>query len=120
MNLLSTDYRARAQAFIRQRKTAYQLAFNIKFRAWLPKSAYRIVFGGPAGNMVLQDLAKFCRGAESCFDADPRKHAVLEGRREVWLRISDHLHLTQDQLYGLYAGKNVNVVPRGPIGEEYE
>lgn len=104
-----SDYRQRAQAFIRQRKTAYQLAFTIRLRAWLPSRAYRIVFGGPAGQMVLQDLVMFCRAAETCFDADPRKHAVLEGRREVWLRIQQHMQLTPDQLYALYNGKMLHV-----------
>lgn len=45
--------------------------------------------------LVLADLRKFCRADESCFDADPRKHAILEGRREVWLRIQQHLRLTE-------------------------
>lgn len=39
------------------------------------------------GQKVLADLRKFCRGDRSTFDADPRIHALLEGRREVFLRI---------------------------------
>lgn len=73
------------------------------------KRAYQLAFGSPAGNEVLVDLAKFCRAAEPCFHDDPRKHALLEGRREVFIRIQDHLHLTQDQLYALYAGHNIQV-----------
>lgn len=73
------------------------------------KRAYQLTFGTPAGNQVLADLAKFCRAAETCFHDDPRKHAVLEGRREVFLRIADHLNLTTEQLYGLYAGRTVQI-----------
>lgn len=58
----------------------------------------------PAGQRVLRDLAKFCRANETCFDADPRLHAVLEGRREVWLRIQNHLHLSADELFTLQSG----------------
>lgn len=76
--------------FLRQRQRAYQL--------W---------FGSPAGQEVLIDLARFCRAAETCYHDDPRKHAVLEGRREVWLRIQQHLNLTSEQLFALYGGQNV-------------
>ncbi len=76
--------------FLRQRKKAYQLSF-----------------GSAAGQLVLQDLAKFCRATQSCYDNDPRLHAALEGRRDVWLRITQHLHLTSDELYALYGGHTV-------------
>lgn len=70
---------------------------------------------GP-GNIVLQDLAKFCRANETTFDADPRIHAVLEGRREVWLRIQQHLNLSPSQLYTLYNGGAI-YDPNGGIDE---
>lgn len=38
---------------------------------------------------LLLDLAHFCRAYETCFHADQRVHAALEGRREVWLRIRE-------------------------------
>ena len=69
------------------------------------KRAYQLCFGTSAGQAVLIDLAKFCRANESCFHEDPRKHAVLEGRREIWLRITQHLSLTSEQLYTLYDGR---------------
>jgi hypothetical protein len=62
------------------------------------RRAYKQCFGSAAGEEVLQDLSEFCRANTSTFDADPRMHAVLEGRREVWLRIQEYLHLTPDQL----------------------
>lgn len=76
-------------SYIRNRKKAYQIVFA-------PSSAH--------GQEVLSDLARFCRAYETCFDADPRKHAVLEGRREVWLRVQNHLHLTPEQLFALIPG----------------
>ena len=71
------------------------------------KRAYQLIFRGAAGNEVLSDLARFCRANESCYHDDPRKHAVAEGRREVWLRIQRHLHLSGEDLISLYAGKNI-------------
>jgi hypothetical protein len=68
------------------------------------KVNYQLAFTSPAGQEVMMDLAKFCRANDTCFNEDPRIHAVLEGRREVWLRIQKYLNLTPDQLYGLHAG----------------
>lgn len=67
--------------------------------------AYGNVFGKPndiAVDTVLKDLAKFCRAHESTFHKDPRVHAVLEGRREVWLRIQEYLKLNDKQIYQLH------------------
>lgn len=52
---------------------------------------------------VLDDLRGFCRADRSCWDPDPRVHAVMEGRREVWLRIQQHMELTEEQLLRLYS-----------------
>ena len=66
--------------------------------------AYQTTFKGPLADVVLRDLARFCRAHESTFHVDPRAHAVAEGRREVWLRIQNHLKLTPDELWALYSG----------------
>ncbi len=66
------------------------------------KRVYQLVFAAPAVHDVMIDLARFCRANETCFHEDPRKHAVLEGRREVWLRIQNHLGLSPEQLMALY------------------
>ena len=63
-----------------------------------------LCFRTPAGQEVMRDLIIFCRGKESCYHDDPRKHAVLEGRREVLLRITNHLNLTTEELYALVGG----------------
>lgn len=75
------------------------------------KRGYQLCFSSPAGNAVLMDLAVFCRAVEPCWHEDPRKHALLEGRREVFLRISNHLNLTGEQLYALAAGRNIQTQP---------
>lgn len=38
---------------------------------------------------ILFQLSHFCRAYETCFHADPRVHAALEGRREVWLKLRE-------------------------------
>src|SRR4051794_40396105 len=68
------------------------------------QTAYRAVFdpNGARTAAVLRDLARFCRAHASTFHADARIHAVLEGRREVWLRIQKHLNLTSDELWAIH------------------
>ena len=79
-----------ALEYIADRKKAYQLTFQLH---------------QPANIFVMEDLAKFCRANESCVvPGDSDKTLVLEGRREVWLRIQQHLHLTPEQLMQLYSG----------------
>lgn len=75
--------------FLRSRKFAYQQVFN-------PESQFT--------KQVLKDLAKFCRAHDSTFNPDSRAHAVLEGRREVFLRISHHLQLDDEAIWRLYGG----------------
>lgn len=66
--------------------------------------AYKRVFDekSPYTHEVLKDLAKFCRAHETTFHADARIHAVLEGRREVWLKIERMLNLSAEELYQLH------------------
>ncbi len=62
---------------------------------------YQAVFHGEGdeptyhGEKVLADLARFCRANESTYHSDPRAHALLEGRREVFLRICEFLKIDQ-------------------------
>lgn len=69
--------------------------------------AYNRVFDrkSPFTQQVLKDLANFCRAHDSTFHQDPRVHAVLEGRREVWLKIERMLNLSPDELYELHKVK---------------
>ena len=56
---------------------------------------------------VLADLREFCRADASCVvvskDGKIDTHATVlaEGRREVWLRITETLNLTDEQLLKL-------------------
>lgn len=78
------------------------------------RRAYQLTFGGEnyAAQSVLADLAKFCRANDTTFHQDPRVSAVLQGRHEVWLRISNHLHLTSEQLFALYNGNQFDAATR--------
>ena len=66
------------------------------------RTAYVKTFLNPYGDEVLRDLARFCRAHQSTFHTDARAHAVAEGRREVWLRIQQHLRLSDDELWGIF------------------
>lgn len=65
------------------------------------RTAYVKTFMNPFGEEVLRDLSRFCRAHSSTFHTDARAHAVAEGRREVWLRIQQHLQLSDDELWAL-------------------
>lgn len=95
MNLMKTarDWKEQFVRFIHSRKIAYCTVFG-------PDT--------PAHKAVLEDLARFCRANTSTFHSDPRLHAVLEGRREVWLRIQNHLNLTPAQLCSLLEKEGTN------------
>jgi hypothetical protein len=81
---------SKAFGYLRDRKLAYQLTFQTT---------------QPANLVVLMDLVKFCRACESCVvPGDRDKTLMLEGRREVILRIQQHLNLTPEQLFALYGG----------------
>ena len=67
---------------------------------------YKQTFRGPVAEAVLKDLARFCRANTSTFHEDARLHAMAEGRREVWLRIANHLHLSPNELYRLTFGED--------------
>jgi hypothetical protein len=67
------------------------------------KQNYQRAFGNPWGEQVLIDLATFCRANETCvIPGDHDRTLLLEGRREVWLRIAQHMNLSPEQLFALY------------------
>ena len=76
--------------------------------------AYQLAFKEAAGKAVLLDLAAFCRAMETCVvPGDRDRTYVLEGRREVWLRIRDHLDLTVEHLVEKYT-----TPAKGAYGDE--
>jgi hypothetical protein len=80
------DKKERERAFLFQRQKAYQTVFKKD---------------SPIAQQVLSDLAQFCRASESTFHPDARLHALAEGRREVFLRIMEHLELPSEALWEL-------------------
>ena len=70
------------------------------------KGAYRRTFSKENQDavVVLRDLAQFCRASESTFNPVAAMSDRLDGRREVWLRIQQHIHLTDEELWALYGG----------------
>jgi len=93
-----------AFAYLQRRSGAYRAMFTQPLRAWRwqKRKAYRAVFLGPVGHIVLQDLARFARANETPWHNDPRVHAVLVGRHEMWLRIQSYLNLPDEELWKLY------------------
>lgn len=75
----------KAKSFLRSRRLAYIRTFE-----------------GPVAAEVLADLAKFCRAHKSTAHADPHMAARLDGRREVWLRLQQHLQLNDEDLWKLF------------------
>ncbi len=84
--------------YLRQRKAAYQMAFE-----------------GAHGARVMEDLKRFCFAEKSCFHANPRVTANLEGRREVYLRIQEHCNLSEEYLAELYGAV---ITPAPTEGEQ--
>lgn len=78
------------------------------------RRSYRLLFWGDDGEIkkeytyALNDLRRFCYADKSCLfvnkhnEVDPLKTAALEGRREVWMYLSQILNLTDDQLNLIY------------------
>lgn len=84
------DNAEEAHRLLRRRQEAYTRVF---------------VHGAPMGDdvdVVMKDLAKFCRAYDSTFHVDSRVHAMLEGRREVFMRIMDYTRLDHDTLFVKY------------------
>jgi hypothetical protein len=72
--------------------------------------AYAAVFvhGGSTPEqreLVRRDLKKFCRAEVSTYATDARDHAMLEGRRDTWLRIENHATKSLDELLAIYNPK---------------
>lgn len=80
-----------------------------KVRAYLLTRRHNYIhtFNTPTGEAVLRDLSKFCRAHETTFHENDRATALLEGRREVWLRIAHHLNLSEEELWDKYRQKDL-------------
>ena len=91
---------------------------NVFHRYLNLREAYRAVFqrgqwrndnGDPTASAqrVLRELREFCRADSSCVQfakdgrVDTHLTAVIEGRREVWLKITQTLNLSDEDLQKL-------------------
>lgn len=83
----TTANRQAALDIIRLRRQSYQNLFNLESKSV---------------RVVLADLARFCRAGQTTFHENQRMSDVLQGRREVWLRLADHLNMTEGELYDLF------------------
>lgn len=76
------------------------MRFNPMLRFRQP--AYRKTFDNPEGRKVLADLRRFCRATTPTANVDNVYATyLLEGRREVFLRILAHLNLTEEDVIKL-------------------
>lgn len=80
------------------------IQFVEKAKEWLQyrSRCYKNTFSGEMAEVVLKDLAKFCRAHTSTGNKDPYVAARLDGRREVFLRIQQHLQLSDAELWKLF------------------
>jgi hypothetical protein len=81
----------------------------MKFNPFLRyrQAAYRKTFDNPEGRKVLADLRRFCRASVPTADVNNVNSTyLLEGRREVWLRITAHLNLTDEDVVKLVEDYN--------------
>lgn len=87
------------------RLTARARAVQERIRAFLRfHNAYQRALLGPDGKLrpevvpMLRDLCGFCGAEESSYHDDPRRHALHEGKRQVWLRIERGLRFDRARL----------------------
>ena len=72
--------------------------------------AYRNTFNNPEGKKVLADLRRFCRATLPSADVNNVQTTyLLEGRREVWLRIMGHLNMTDEDIMNLVESDSTNI-----------
>jgi hypothetical protein len=70
--------------------------------------AYKTIFRTQLGlDYVLPDLAEFCHANDPApRDSDLWLQGRAAGRRDVWLRVQEHLGLSEEQLQDLYVGRS--------------
>lgn len=67
------------------------------------RRAYQAAFNNPMGAEVLNDLHNFCRINKKSFEMGmgQLELAYAAGLRDVYLRIQNHLNLTDDDIWQL-------------------
>jgi len=59
----------------------------------------------PRDGTLFRDLGFFCRNRETIFHVNPSVMATLEGRRQVFLWIQQHMELSIEDLQNIYPHK---------------
>lgn len=73
-------------------------------------TGYKLALRSPPGiNHVLPDLAEFCRAGEMLPPSvtDPFTVGRAIGRLDVWLRIQQHLNLSDEEIFALLKGQSI-------------
>ena len=84
-------------------QTIYNGLFNgLKMRM----RHYRAIFAkdDPSSKAVMADLAKFCRLLSTTHEPNHDDGLILEGRRQVLLRILQHIGMTPETLFTIMQG----------------
>lgn len=86
-----------------------ELIEKLKNFLFIRKQAYEQVFNPESifVQRVIADLSKFCRDKKTTFHSDARLSALLEGRREVLLRIMYHSKLDNEQFWKMYGREDL-------------
>lgn len=73
---------------------------ELKQKFFKRQFAYKTVFDTKSQHvqLILKDLARFCRADKTTFHENDRAHVLAEGRREVWLRIVKYKEMTTEQI----------------------
>ncbi len=81
-----------------------KLTLDILERYRKRKAAYQVTYRSGAGADVLAELAKFCCAFETTVNPRDRDRDawIMEGRRQVYLRIMKHLNFTTEELAAHY------------------
>lgn len=76
--------------------------------------AYNLALRQPAGEIVVSDLLAFCGVAdEAPHNASEFEQGRAAGRRDVGLRVMEHMRLTPEELYAVIQGRSILRKPTG-------
>lgn len=80
-----------------------------RFRIGDMAKAYQLTFRTPPGTLyVLPDLLSYTGAIDPApRSGDPFIQGRAAGRRDVWLHIQEYLNLTDEELFDLYAGRQI-------------
>ena len=91
-------------SFVDKFKTRWGMGFSLAERV----KAYNLTFRHPSGQIVLADLMTFCGLAdEAPWNSNQFEQGRAAGRRDVALRVQEHLNLTHEELYAVLQGRSI-------------